>query len=282
MTDFNVGIVGLGLIGASMAKSLYGYKGWRIIGFDNDSAVIEGAKYDGVIAEGYTKMDATKKCDVVIFATPPSVTLSLINGCEYKNGALICDACGVKGFMNKIREDIDFVGMHPMAGKEVSGYINGDSELFVGKNLLLMKRDNTTERACLLAEELGRAMGFRVLRWTDSRVHDEMIGFTSQMPHLLSAIIVRNPLYEESHDFEGGSMEDFTRIARLDAPMWAALFYKNQDNLRKQCDYYIEELEKFRSMLDDKDAMTEYMQAARENRINHEQSKEILWKRKKS
>lgn len=282
MKDFNVGIVGLGLIGASMAKSLYGYKGWHIIGFDNDEGVIEAAKNDGVVLEGYTDMTATEKCDVVIFATPPGVTLSLINDSRYKDGAMVCDACGVKGFMDRIREDIDFVGMHPMAGKEVSGYANGDSELFVGANLLLMKRENTSEKACLLAEELGRAMGFRVLRWTDSRIHDEMIGFTSQMPHLLSAIIVRNPLYEGSHDFEGGSMEDFTRIARLDAPMWASLFYKNRENLKGQCDYYIEELKHFKDMLNDKQAMTDYMQIARENRIGHEQSKEILWKRKKS
>lgn len=281
MTEFNVGVVGMGLIGASMAKSLYGYKGWRIIGFDVDEAVISAAKSDGVVAEGYSSMEATKKCDIVIFATPPGVTLSLINSCEYKPGALVCDACGVKGFMKDIRRDIDFVGMHPMAGKEVSGYENGDSELFVGANLLLMKRDNTKEKACLLAEELGRAMGFRVLRWTDMTIHDEMISFTSQMPHLLSAIIVRHSLYKESHDFEGGSLNDFTRIARLDAPMWASLFYQNRKNLKKQCDYYIRELDKFRAMLDDQEAMIEYMQEARENRVNHEQTKEILWKRKK-
>lgn len=281
MKEFNVGIVGLGLIGASMAKSLYGYKGWRIIGFDNDEEVIEAAKRDGAVHEGYTDTDNTKKCDVVIFATPPSVTLKLINESEYKEGALVCDACGVKGFMEKIRDTIDFVGMHPMAGKEVSGYINGDSELFVGANLLLMKRDSTSEKACLLAEELGRAMGFRVLRWTDMHVHDKMIAFTSQMPHLLSSIIVRHPYYENSHDFEGGSLNDFTRIARLDAKMWASLFYKNQDNLKEQCDYYIAELEKFRDMLGNKEAMESYMQTSRENRVGHETATKVLWKRKK-
>lgn len=281
MRDFVVGVVGLGLIGASMAKSLYGYKGWTIIGFDNDKGVITDALSDGAIIEGYTDMDATKKCDVVIFATPPGVTPTLINACQYKENALVCDACGVKGFMAEIREDIDFVGMHPMAGKEVSGYANGDSELFVGANLLLMRREHTSDNSCLLAEELGRAMGFRVLRWTDSLIHDEMIGFTSQMPHMLSSIIVRHPLYKGSHDFEGGSLNDFTRIARLDAPMWAELFFRNQDNLRSQCDYYIDELTKFRDMLNDKEAMEKYMQVARNNRVNHERTKENLWKRQK-
>ena len=281
MADFKVGIVGIGLIGASMAKSLYGYKGWKIIGFDSSRSVIEMAERDGAVDRGYTSMEETKDCDVVIFATPPGVTLQLINGCEYKSGAMVCDVCGVKGFMESIREDIDFVGMHPMAGKEVNGYESGDSELFVGANLLLMKRESTSEKACLLAQELGRAMGFRVLRWTDMHIHDSMIAFTSQMPHLLSAIIVRHPYYKDSHDFEGGSLNDFTRIARLDAPMWASLFYKNRENLKEQCDYYITELERFRDMLDDKEAMTEYMQGARSNRIGHEHTETVLWKRKK-
>lgn len=270
MEDFTVGIAGLGLIGASMAKALKGYKNWRIIGFDTDQKVIDAGEKDGVIEKGYTTMDKTPNCDIVIFATPPAVTLNAINSCEYKEGAVVCDACGVKGFMNSIRDDIDFVGMHPMAGKEVGGYANGDGELFENANLLLLKRPSTTNGAVKLIEEMGKAMGFGTLRWTDSKTHDEMIGFTSQMPHLVSAVIVRHPLYESCYDFEGGSLNDFTRIACLDEDMWSELFYKNQSNLKEQCDFYIEQLTKFRDMLDDKEAMRKYLMQARINRQTHE------------
>ena len=260
-------IVGLGLIGSGMARALGGF--CDIYGMDSDSAVIKSAVSDGVIKEAaadFADMDA------VIFATPPKVTKELINAGKYKDGATVMDACGVKGFIDEVRSDIDFVGMHPMAGKEKSGYENGDGAMFKGKNLLLIKRQNTSEKACKTAEKIGKAMGFGVLKWTDIKTHDETIAFTSQMPHLLSAIMVRHPIYEDCHAFEGGSLNDFTRIARLDAPMWAELFFQNRDNLKNQCEYYITELKRFSDMLDDRQAMEKYMLVSRQNRMSHEKA----------
>lgn len=270
MSEPIIGIVGLGLIGGSMARTLKRCSSSPIIGFDKDNGILDKAVRQGVIDEGHINTDFADLCDVIIFATPPSVTLDLINTCTYKKDAVVLDACGIKGYIKNIREDVDFVGMHPMAGKEVSGYDNSDDTLFEGANLLLVKRQGTSDRACSIAEELGELMGFGLIRWTDPDTHDELIAYTSQMPHVLSSIIVSHPLYEECHAFEGGSLNDFTRIARLDAPMWTSLFYENRDNLKDQCDYYINQLKLFKAMLGDKTAMEEYLYNARVNRINHE------------
>lgn len=265
-----VGIFGLGLIGASIAKSLKRKPGYNILGFDMNNDVLISALADHTIDIACNEMANSVNCDIIIFATPPATTPSLINSCKYKNGALVCDMCGVKSFIEDIRDDIDFVGMHPMAGKEKSGYESSGATLFDGANLLLIKRSSTSKSACKMAEELGNHMGFGVLKWTDPKTHDELISFTSQMPHLLSAIIVSHPFYDKCHNFEGGSLNDFTRIARLDAPMWTALFKANSSNLKDQCNYYIDAIARFRDMLGDEDSMEAYLQNARDRRISHE------------
>ncbi|MBQ9624511.1 MAG: prephenate dehydrogenase/arogenate dehydrogenase family protein, partial [Clostridia bacterium] len=132
----NLGIVGLGLIGASIAKALCQNDSYILYGADSNGYIVEQAINEGVIAKPITDM---AELDAVIFATPPKVTKELINGGRYKKGAVVMDVCGVKGYIKEIKQDIDFVGMHPMAGKELSGYDNGDGAMFKGKNLLLVK-----------------------------------------------------------------------------------------------------------------------------------------------
>lgn len=266
----NIGIVGLGLIGASIAKALKKKGNDNIIGFDSDEKITQLAMSEAAVHKSFNDLKNTVSCDMVIFATPPQITLELINSCEYKDGATVCDVCGVKGFMDCINGDIDFVGMHPMAGKEKSGYTNCDSQLFNGANLLLVKRANTSSRAIANCEKLACDLGFKTVRKTTIKEHDEMIAFTSQMPHLLSAIIVSHPLYQKCFDFEGGSLNDFTRIARLDSIMWSSLFEANCDNLKNQIDYLIESLQDFKNMLHHKDKMQCYLKNANDIRVLHE------------
>ena len=266
-----IGFVGLGLIGGSLAKSARGFKNAIIYGFDVDEDILKLATGDGAIDSGFSTFENVEKCDLVIFSTPPHITKDLINSLVFKENAVVSDACGVKGFVDEVREDIDFVGGHPMAGKEKSGYLNSDNILFKNANYLLLKRESTSRYACLLMEEFVKYIGCSCIRWTDIKDHDKMIGFTSQLPHVLSAIIVQHDLYQSCQNFEGGSLNDFTRIARLDVNMWRDLFFQNKDNLIDALTFVEDSIAEFKKMLmeDDRESVTNYLAKSRKRRIEH-------------
>ena len=238
-------VVGLGLIGGSVCLALK-RAGYTVCGYDNSHKAMSYALDNNFIesaAEDFTLFD------VVLIALPPSVTLSFILNTPFKEGAVICDLCGVKKFIEdgvyRSRRDIKYVGAHPMAGKEVSGIENACENLFDNANMVITRGIYTDERAFSLIKELSEDMGFaRVVECT-AEVHDKKIAYTSQLAHVVSNSYVNDSEISACLGFTGGSFQDMTRIAGVDENVWAHLYYFNADNLADKCDNLIASLTQF-------------------------------------
>lgn len=267
-----LGIIGLGLIGGSIAKAVRGFLGCTIYGFDCQEEVLDQAKREQVIDQGYQTMEQVQCCDLVVFAVNAAEEKQLVETCAFKANAVVTDVCGIKNFLDELPLELDFVAGHPMAGKEVGGYQNSDGKLFVGANYILVPRKNTTKRAVLLVKAMAEYMGCGNVFQTTAEHHDQMIAFTSQMPHVLAGCIVNTPYYTGCNGFEGGSLADFTRIACLDEHMWSELFLSNREKLLPVLDAVRQNLTQVMTLMaqNDRQGLTAYLKEARVHREEHE------------
>lgn len=233
----NLLIVGLGLIGGSLAKALRGYPNLTLYGLDQNVETLHLAERDGAIAKGFQNPgEILPQCDVVILCIPPLATIEWINQNQFRPGTLVTDVCGVKqsvlsGIQNN---NIDYIPGHPMAGKESSGYENADKDLFYGANYILTPQPCNTPEHLALLKSLLQYIGCRKIVITTPRRHDEMIAYTSQLMHVVAAALCDNPLLDEAEGFSAGSLRDCTRVAKLDSRMWTELFLENKEELARQ------------------------------------------------
>lgn len=263
-----IGIIGLGLIGGSIAKAIDD----DIIGFDKSEQTIEKATKEGVIKKGFTELSNVDQCDFVIISLPFATQKEILKTCKFKAGATVMDVCGIKKIMDFVPDDLDYVSTHPMAGKEVGGYENSDKDLFLGANFIITRRETTSQKAVDRVWELAKKLGCGHIFETDREHHDEMIGFTSQLPHVLASCIVNTKYYQGCNGFEGGSLADFTRIARMDSVMWADLFLNNKTALLEiigGLKANVNKVEKF-LIEDDKIGLRDFLENGSKNREEHE------------
>ena len=249
-----IGIVGLGLMGASIAKALKKNTTHFIAGADIDHRVASQALREGVINE----VDGIKRCDVVYCCINPRAAVEYIRDASFYQGAVVTDICGVKRFLSKsvsrlLKENkVRYVGSHPMAGREEGGYANSSAELFTGASYIICRDEYSDEEAVSLLAGLARDMGFAHISYSTPQEHDRVIAYTSQLAHVVSNAYVKNPLAQKK-GFSAGSFEDLTRVARLDPKMWAELFIENEDNLCEDIDIIIEKLMEIRGAAANKD-----------------------------
>lgn len=244
----SIGIIGLGLIGGSLAKAFKKYTSLTVTGYDAEPEVISRAIKEGVI-DGETCLD---KCDFLISALYPSATIEFLskNADRIKKGAYVCDCGGTKLKVCRECEQIakengfTFIGMHPMAGTEHSGYGFSTPELFKGASLIICADE---KQPC--AEELFGKIGFEIFRYTSPENHDSMIAFTSQLAHVVSNAFVKSPRYSEHGGYSAGSLKDLTRVAWLNETMWTELFLQNKDFLSAEIDFLCESLKKYSSAI---------------------------------
>jgi len=247
-----VGIVGLGLIGGSMAKAIHQYTGCTLLGYDTDGAVLSRALDEGVISAALTA-DRLPDCELVIVALYPEATVAYVSAHkdQFRKGGLVMDCGGVKGVvcgpLERVVQDADFyfIGGHPMAGIERSGYAHAFPELFQGASLILTPYPGTPQ-SCL--EEIwafAQKLGFKHLQPSTPQQHDHIIAYTSQLAHVVSCAYVGSPSAPDFKGFSAGSFQDMTRVAKLNAEMWTELFLENQDALVREIDTLVEELAAF-------------------------------------
>ena len=249
-------IVGLGLIGGSYAKALHGFPNAEIYGVDIDETVIRQAQKDGVIVNGDCDADVfLPKMDVVILCVTPSVAVDFINTKTFKQGALVTDVCGVKGMMfAEIKNDhIDYIGGHPMAGKECDGYENSTEDLFRGANYIMVTKESNDVAHIQLLQDIIKYIGCAKITRTTSREHDVMIAYTSQLMHVVAATLCDNEILDRAEGFSAGSLRDCTRVAKLNPKMWAELFVENKEALSEQIDVFTESLKKIETMIKQSD-----------------------------
>lgn len=259
-----IGIAGLGLIGGSMAKAASAFTDHRVLGFDLDEAVLSAALSDGGIQEVLGE-ENLPDCDLLLLALYPAASVEYVRSHlkRLRPGCLLIDLCGVKqAVMGPMEELISspegsklrYLGGHPMAGKEKSGYKNADRDLFRGASMILVppegRREALAQEGTLkLAEEFFLSLGFGRITLTTAQEHDRVIAFTSQLAHVVSSAYVKSPTARQHYGFSAGSYKDLTRVARLNETMWTELFLDNRDSLLTEVEGIIRRLEEYRDAL---------------------------------
>lgn len=250
-------IIGLGLIGGSYAKALK-KKGFRVTAIDSRSDAIDYALENGIIDEGCDTPDEAllADADLIIFALYPDVFLKFVREHQdkLKKNAILTDVTGVKGcivyeIQAILRDDLEFIAAHPMAGREVWGVENSDDRIFQNANYIVVPTSQNTPEAIDLCKMLGAVLGFSRISTLSPEEHDEMIAFVSQLTHVIAISLMTCCDNTHLADYTGDSFRDLTRIARINDTMWSALFDLNKEALLHQMDIFEEEFNTLKTIL---------------------------------
>lgn len=285
LKTLNYGIVGLGIMGGSFAKSIRqnilsqsGATG-KIYVCNRSTACLSMATNDGVADAAFTSdkvQEMLPLCDVVFVCLYPHATLDFlkVNKEFFKSGAIVTDISGVKGIFEKelpaiLRPDVDFIIGHPMAGGEKEGYANSKAEFFVNHNYILCEQASNSKENLQTMRDLITAMGFGRITETTCDIHDYKIGFTSQLCHVIASVLVESAEDEGITAFGGGSFEDLTRIAMINAPLWTELFISNKEKLVEHIENFEKQLERFKTAIaqEDSDGLRSILEDTREKRL---------------
>ena len=258
-------VVGLGVIGGSfiMALKEAGYK--DVYGIDVNEESLKKAKEKELIKEGFKDgKEIIKEADFIIISLYPRLVKQFIldNKENFKDGALITDATGVKKFfiediLNILPNNIDFIFGHPMAGREKKGIDFASSQVFKGANYILTPISRNKPENLDLVEELVYKLGFKRVKRIAPEYHDEMIGFVSQLPHAIAVGLINSDVEgRETGNFIGDSYRDLTRIANINEDLWSELFLENKDNLLNSIDNFEIELDKIKNAIRNDDTQT--------------------------
>lgn len=250
-------IVGLGLIGGSYAEGLT-RAGFEVGAITKEESSIKYAICKKIIKHGTVevKEEYVRQFDILIFALYPHLFLEWIKQYQYyiKKDAIITDVTGVKKevvypIQHILREDIEFIACHPMAGKEVYGVENSDASIFYSANYIITPTSKNTEQAIAIAKDIGNILQFKHIAILTPEEHDEMIGFLSQLTHCIAVALMT---CKESHhlvEYTGDSFRDLTRIAKINEDMWCELFLMNKSELLSQMDVFIRQFTQLKEAL---------------------------------
>ena len=257
----NVGIVGLGLIGGSMAKSIKVRTAHTVWGVDLDAETMTLSRLSGAI-DGMLTPENLPQCDLVLVAIRPAAAVRWVseNAHLIRKTAILVDLCGVKRNVCEklapIAKEAGFayIGGHPMAGRERGGFVHSSEELFTGASMILTPDQNTDMRMLETLKSFFTDIGFAGLTFSTPEEHDRIIAYTSQLAHLVSSAYVRSPEAQKRRGFSAGSFRDMTRVAHLDEAMWTELFLDDADYLTEQLEVLIAHLNEYHDALVKKDA----------------------------
>ena len=259
----NVGILGLGLIGGSLARA-YALAGYSVYAMEKDPSILSFAMLAGAV-HGKLNEDTIPLCDLILLAIYPEGSASWLENNAHLISAdtLVLDCCGTKEeicsrcFPVAQRHGFTFVGGHPMAGSQFSGFKYSRADLFKGAPMVLVP---PVFDDIQLLDRVKKALSpceFGFFSIITAREHDKVIAFTSQMPHILSNAFIKSPTAMQHKGFSAGSYRDLTRVAWLNPQMWTELFLENKENLLFELDCYISSLQSYRDALeaDDRDTL---------------------------
>ena len=274
--EHNILIVGLGLLGGSYAKAL-SRQGYKVRAITKEPADLAFALEKGWIQAGSHLVDPALvgQAQVVVFALYPHVLINWIkeNQRLFQPGTILTDVTGVKqGVVDTIQEllrsDVEFIGAHPMAGRERSGVQNSDDSIFEGANYVVTPTHKNTPQAIELCSHLGQVLGFARISQLSPQEHDQVIAFVSQLTHCIAMGLMTCQQMEHLEDYTGDSFRDLTRIARMNDQMWSELFLLNRQALIQQIQGFEKELQTIRTLLEngDREGLRQKMQASTKRR----------------
>ncbi len=268
-----VAVIGLGLMGGSITKALKKCGGYTVIAADCDENVLRKALADGVISSVWDKKSSLE-ADITLLCINPSAAQKFINDSIHllKRGSILSDICGIKreivdlGEKAAIPLGIRFVGGHPMAGRERSGYEQSVESLFKNRSYIFTETENTDIDALEIMSELAYDIGCSDVTVTSPEEHDRMIAFTSQLPHVLAGAYIKSPQSDRHKGFSAGSYHDVSRVASVDEKLWSELFISNRDNLLSEIDMLIIHLEEYKRAIEKNDCIA-VSEAVKQGRI---------------
>lgn len=254
-------IIGLGLMGGSLALALIGFHGCEITGYDIDGAVMQKALAAHAIDRAAGSVsEAVKSADLSIFCTYPGAIISDIqrNIDRFKKGSIISEICGVKSEMMTVippllPQGIDYVGLHPMAGKEVDGFDNADASLFRGAGFIIVAPYSCQKSSVDLLTALSRYVGAGRICVNNAEDHDRIIAYTSDLMHISATALCAVPPGDMTMAHTAGAFRDCTRIANINPALWTELFLQNRRHIIPVLEEYIRHLTAFQTALEHKD-----------------------------
>ena len=257
-----VGVVGLGLIGGSMAKA-YKRQGHAVYGYDASETVTKFAILSGALDGALTRQDYAR-CDLLFIATYPEAAVQFLreNGPYFSRDGIVMDLCGTKemvcraGFEAAREHGFTFVGGHPMAGTHNSGFKYAREDMFRGAPMVIVPPVRDDIALLARVKRLLAPAGFGSLSVTTGEAHDRTIAFTSQLAHIVSSAYIKSPTALEHRGFSAGSYRDMTRVAWLNPDMWTQLFLENRENLLRELDAILGHLGEYRAAIAQNDAST--------------------------
>lgn len=252
-----IAIVGLGLIGGSLAMALKGFEDYEIVGIARRQATVDYAAEHGVGDTATTDAPGTlKKADVTYLCIDPADIIDYLKKYKdcFKPGSLVSDVCGIKGAVCEaakvLPENVEFIGSHPMAGTEFSGIEHAQADMFEGAHYIMTPSDKSSPENVALIERIAAYIGCSDVVKTTPAEHDANIAYTSQMMHIIALSVCDDEEIFKCKGFEGSSFRGCTRVADLDVNLWAELFSLNEDALCERLDILIDNLTSYREVLD--------------------------------
>ena len=257
----NIGIIGLGLMGASFAKRLSPQKDRTIYGIDQNEQTIQTALELNIIKEGSTDPGKLiKKCNLIILALYPTMIKPwIVENQQYlESGTILMDISGVKTNIVEpvqaiLREDLELISIHPMCGRESRGIDFAQADIFDNANYIIVPTDKNTPKAIKAAKQLGKDLRVKNISILSCEEHDRMIGFLSQLTHVIAVSLMNT--HDNSHlvEYTGDSFRDLTRIATINEDLWSELFLLNKDILLDEIDQFLDATKHFRDSLEKED-----------------------------
>lgn len=271
-----VGILGLGLIGGSLARA-YALDGHTVYACDKDEHMLSFAQLSGAV-HGILTRETIPQCQLILLAIYPGGSAAWLesNGEWIGRDTLVMDCCGIKReicarcFPVAAKYGFTFVGGHPMAGSQFSGFKYSRANLFRGAPMVLVPPRFDDMALLQRVKDALLPCGFGSFSVTTAAEHDRMIAFTSQMPHIISNAFIKSPTAASHEGFSAGSYRDLTRVAWLNPQMWAELFLENRDNTLYELNHYIESLSAYRDALQNGD-LQELVSLLEEGKLRKEE-----------
>lgn len=256
-TDFKIAIIGLGLIGGSMAYRLCGFNGGKVIGYDTNAAICKSAAERGAVADIAQNVgSAIDGADLVIIATYPDSVAKIVkqNSDKFKKGAVITDICGVKSRISKeicsaVPDGVFYVGSHPMAGKEVEGFDNAEPTLFDGCGFIIVPTEKSDDKSIELVSSMARHLGAARIAVNTPEEHDNIIAYTSDLMHISASALCLDFNENMNLAYTAGAFRDCTRIAMINPKLWTELFLENAEHIVTEIDRFSASLNKFRDAI---------------------------------
>ena len=284
---FKTAVIGLGMIGGSLAYALRGFRCGVVVGCDINPQICAEAEKQGAVSKAYTRAeDAVKDADLVVFCTYPNTIPRLVEEtCRYfKAGTVVSDVCGIKTELAQKLErllppGVDYVGGHPMAGKETEGFLNATPELFWMTGFIVTPSKDARPESIALVREMAEYIGATRIAVASYQEHDSVIAYTSDLMHIAASALCLDFHSDMNRAYTAGAFRDCTRIANINPKLWTELFLSNRENTLKEIQRYMESLNRIFEALKEKDgtSLEQLLAQVRKNKLYMQEKEPEPW-----